>query len=79
MRYGGDEFVVIAVGTHAELSNLILAAADAWNENSGQPFKLGLSVGTVRCSKKDKRSLDDCIKEADALMYEIKTARKVGR
>ena len=79
MRYGGDEFVVIAIGTDTDLRDRILAAANAWNQNSGYPFKLGLSVGVVQCPKKDKRSLDDCIKEADSLMYEIKTERKVGR
>lgn len=79
MRYGGDEFVVIAVGTNTGLKENILAAAEAWNETSGQPFRLGLSVGVVLCTKKDKRTLDECIREADALMYEIKTERKVGR
>jgi diguanylate cyclase (GGDEF)-like protein len=79
MRYGGDEFVVIAIGTDTDLRDRILAAANAWNQNSGYPFKLGLSVGVVQCPKKDKRSLDDCIKEADSLMYKIKTERKVGR
>jgi len=79
MRYGGDEFVVIAVGTNEALTEQILAAADAWNETSGQPFRLGLSIGHIRITKKEKRSLEDCIREADTLMYEIKTARQVGR
>jgi diguanylate cyclase (GGDEF)-like protein len=79
MRYGGDEFVVIAVGTNEALTDQILAAADAWNESSGQPFRLGLSIGHIKVTKKEKRSLEDCIREADTLMYEIKTARRVGR
>ena len=79
MRYGGDEFVVIAVGTNEALTEQILAAADAWNESSGQPFRLGLSIGHIKVTKKEKRSLEDCIREADTLMYEIKTARQVGR
>ena len=79
MRFGGDEFVIIAIGTDTELRDRILAAADQWNASSGQSWKLGLSVGVVTAGKKDRRSLDECIKEADALMYEIKTARKVGR
>ena len=79
MRYGGDEFVVIAVGTDAELKDRILASADAWNDSSGMPFRLGMSVGRALATKKTKRSLEECIKEADMLMYNIKTERKVGR
>ena len=79
MRYGGDEFVVIAVGTNEKLRDNILAAADAWNASSGMPFKLGMSIGKVLATKKTKRSLEECIKEADTQMYEIKTDRKVGR
>ena len=79
MRYGGDEFVIIAVGTNTALCDNILASADKWNASSSTPFKLGMSIGRVTATKKTKRSLEECIKEADALMYEIKTARKVGR
>ncbi len=79
MRYGGDEFVVIAVGTDADLRARILASADKWNESSGTPFRLGMSIGRVRTTKKEKRSLEECIREADSEMYGIKTKRKVGR
>ena len=79
MRYGGDEFVVIAVGTDADLRERILTSADQWNASSGMPFRLGMSIGRVLATKKTKRSLEECIKEADSQMYEIKTERKVGR
>ena len=79
MRYGGDEFVIIAVGTAPDLKERILAGAEAWNENSEVPFRLGMSIGQVLVTKKTKRSLDECIREADAMMYDIKTERKVGR
>lgn len=79
MRYGGDEFVVIAGGGEEDLKNRVLAAVEAWNEKSGQSFRLGLSVGVVHAERGSKRSLEDCIREADKLMYGIKTARKVGR
>ena len=57
----------------------ILAAADEWNASSGRPFALGMSIGRSVAARNPKRSLDECIREADARMYEIKTARKVGR
>ena len=79
MRYGGDEFVVIAGGDRTDLKDRILAGAEAYNNSSGAPFRLGFSIGYVVADRKEKRPLDDCIREADALMYDIKTARKVGR
>ena len=79
MRYGGDEFVIIANGKRMDLESRILAAADTYNSNSGMPFKLGFSVGTVRAVQNEGRSLDECIREADILMYQVKTDRKVGR
>ena len=79
MRYGGDEFVVIAGGDRPDLKERILAAADAYNASSGMPFTLDFSIGTVLARKNQKRPLDECVREADALMYEIKTERKVGR
>ena len=79
MRYGGDEFVVIASGTAEDLKKRILAAADEWNASSGRPFALGMSIGRSVAARNPKRSLDECIREADARMYEIKAARKVGR
>ena len=79
MRYGGDEFVVIAGSDRPDLREQILAAADEYNRSAGHPFNLGMSIGVVMSEKRDTRSLDDCIREADALMYDIKTDRKVGR
>jgi len=79
MRYGGDEFVVIAGGVRADLKDRLLASADSWNTCSGLPYSVDMSIGAVLSEKKDRRTLDECIREADALMYEIKQARKVGR
>ena len=79
IRYGGDEFVVIAVGTNTELKDRIFDAVDEWNKSNGQPFALKLSIGCVQAGKKTKKNLDECIREADGLMYEIKIARNAGR
>ena len=79
MRYGGDEFVVVADGRWKDLKDRILSAVDRASQSSGFPFTLGLSIGAIFTRRGEKRSLEDCMREADALMYQIKTARKVGR
>ena len=79
MRYGGDEFVMIAGGKNPRLKEQILAAAEKYNETSGNPFRLGMSIGIYRTEKKDGKTLEECLKEADEMMYAVKTERKAGR
>lgn len=79
MRYGGDEFVVIAGIDETDLADRILAQAEEYNRKAGMPFELGFSIGTVRVDTSDGKTMDDCIKEADSIMYNVKTARKAGR
>ena len=79
MRYGGDEFVVIAEIEEEDLKDRILEEAEEYNESSGMQFALNFSIGTVAATEQDRKTMDDCIKEADAIMYGIKTERKAGR
>ena len=79
MRYGGDEFVVIAGIGEEELADRIQAEADEYNAQSGMPFALSFSIGIKRAAASEKKSMDECIKEADKVMYGVKTARKTGR
>ena len=79
MRYGGDEFVVIAGIEEEDLKDRILEEAEEYNESSGMQFALNFSIGTVAATEQDRKTMDDCIKEADAIMYGIKTERKAGR
>ena len=79
MRYGGDEFVVIAGSGEKDLAERILKEAAEYNTTSGMPFTLGFSIGTVRAEASRGKTMDDCIKEADAAMYEVKAGRKAGR
>ena len=78
MRYGGDEFIIIDTGRTRHLDDQILAAAEEYNRTSGMPFTLGFSVGVIRVSAEDQLLLDDCIKEADSLMYKVKQKRKAA-
>ena len=79
IRYGGDEFVIIARWDEKDLKERILATADEYNRNSGMPFQLGFSIGTCSAEASEGKTMDDCIKVADARMYEVKTERKAGR
>ena len=79
MRYGGDEFIIIDTGRAGHLSENITAAAKEYNRTSGMPFTLGFSIGVIHTSESDGRSLDDCIKSADSLMYKIKQKKKTSR
>ena len=79
MRYGGDEFVIIAGGKDEKLAEKIMTAAENYNQTSSHPFTLGISAGAYRTEKGKNETLDQCVTRADERMYEVKTARKAGR
>ena len=78
MRYGGDEFIIIDTGRNKRLSDGILAAVDEYNRTSGMPFSLGFSIGVVQTDDLKRLPMDDCIKEADSLMYKTKQKKKAA-
>jgi len=76
MRYGGDEFIIIDTGRKEHLYEDICRAADAYNRTSGMPFTLGFSAGVIRADVTEREPVDDCIRKADTLMYEVKQQKK---
>ncbi len=76
MRYGGDEFLIIASGKEKDLKEQILARAETYAQRSGAPYNLGLSIGAVHTDGNDDISLDAHVQAADARMYEAKNQRK---
>ena len=79
MRYGGDEFILIDTGRDECLPEKIQAAVKDYNKVSNMPYELGLSLGVIRSDAAERRPIDDCIKAADSLMYEIKDRKKTTR
>ena len=80
MRFGGDEFLVIASSRERDLIDAIQQAVKAYNaENGEKPYALSLSIGIIWASGRDNQSLEEYVQAADALMYEEKTKRKTGR
>ena len=77
-RFGGDEFVVLALDCGEFLGTLIerihtgLAAANA---AAARPYDIALSLGTARFDPFARVSLDELLAEADAALYEVKRLR----
>ena len=76
IRYGGDEFLVIAADADAKYAEKIkrqmTSYIDRENKRGTNPFKFSISVGYVLTDPKSKRTVNDYVDEADRLMYEIK-------
>lgn len=76
MRYGGDEFLVIASGAKPELRQEIMEDVDAFNETVAYRLRMSIGMATVKPGK--EMSLEECIQVADSQMYEIKNWRKAA-
>ena len=79
MRYGGDEFILIDTGRDEALPDRLQASVKEYNQTSGMPYRLGMSLGVIKSDAAERRPISDCIKAADSLMYEIKEQKKSGR
>lgn len=77
-RFAGDEFLVLAglsgAGECAIIQRRIQQHLLAYNMNSGKPYTLGWSTGTIYCDK--PRNLDELLASVDEHMYRAKKERK---
>lgn len=76
VRYGGDEFLLIAPDCGKEeaekVQQAILEYLDKKNHDGSQPYQISASCGYVVTDPLRKETLQEYVKEADKLMYEIK-------
>ena len=76
IRFGGDEFLIIAGNaseSYAEkIRRSLVSFIEHENSRGTNPFKFSISVGYVLTDPKSKRTVNDYVDEADRLMYEIK-------
>lgn len=82
-RTGGDEFVAIfPVSLDFSLDDTIQNIRHELHETATTmqlPFDLEISIGSAITDPALDRSLDDYVKEADNMMYQEKTEKKVHR
>ncbi|MBQ4225458.1 MAG: diguanylate cyclase, partial [Oscillospiraceae bacterium] len=79
IRYGGDEFLVIGARCTeekaAQVKSSITDILDSSDRSGTRPYDITVSCGYVLTDPESGTSLQDYIKDADALMYELKKKR----
>lgn len=80
MRYGGDEFVVLARGySHAEAKTYMLevqTGIENYNATSAHPYTLAASMGYTIMKPEQDFDLEEMIEAADQEMYKEKKEKK---
>ena len=75
-RIGGDEFVVIPVGTDGdnieEINSRLQKSIQIHNAKVNRSYKLSLSIGIAYYDPKNPCSVDELLAQGDKLMYEQK-------
>lgn len=78
-RLGGDEFAALAVRGNTEGERAIpirlQKALKEYNTNSGKPYKLAMSIGSMYFEPKAAFSIEDMMTRADQAMYEQKRTK----
>lgn len=79
-RWGGDEFVILAIGSpgenSAKLVERIEAAIDDFNRTSDKPYTLACSIGVSAVDVTSPEAFEAFLHEADLRMYEEKKRKK---
>ncbi len=80
-RFGGDEFVVLALLDRVESASIpargLRERLDAWNAQSGRPYRLSMSIGTTPIAPGSR--LEDLVAAADHAMYATKKEARTAR
>lgn len=79
-RLGGDEFALLAANLEPSQQHLLTERLEARLATiTDKPYRLACALGFAFFQPKKHKDLEVLLKEADALMYEDKKRRKVGR
>ncbi len=75
-RFGGDEFVVLAIETNGAPAEILAARLranlEACNARGDRRYDLSLSMGLARYDPESPCSIDELVAQADRAMYEHK-------
>ncbi|MBI4915155.1 MAG: GGDEF domain-containing response regulator [Acidobacteria bacterium] len=79
-RLGGDEFVVVAVDPGGVSSDTVTARLrdnlHVFNAQAGRPYRLSLSIGTMRFEPSNSVSILELLARVDEAMYQEKRSRR---
>jgi diguanylate cyclase (GGDEF)-like protein/PAS domain S-box-containing protein len=82
-RWGGDEFVALAVESVEDTEKVISARLqenlDQYNAEEGRRYRLSISFGLTRYDPGKPTSLEELLERGDNLMYEQKLGREYAR
>ena len=81
-RFGGDEFIALAIAAAQESGQIIMQRLTRQLENRNaadpRPYRLSCSLGVALFEPSMKISLDELIEKADSALYEHKRQRPVA-
>jgi diguanylate cyclase (GGDEF)-like protein/PAS domain S-box-containing protein len=82
-RWGGDEFVALAVESVEDTERVISARLQAnieeYNSRQGRRYSLSISFGLTRYDPERPTSLEELLERGDNLMYEQKMGKEYAR
>ena len=79
MRYGGDEFITIGRYSEEDRGERMRREMESLCRERKLPFRVEISVGQFIRRPGSSMTLDECLREADLRMYEVKKKRKRER
>lgn len=81
-RIGGDEFAVFYLNKDGAKAEDLIARIKAYNknfnDNTGKPYYVEVSVGMCELECNPKKDIDEYMKRADVLLYESKKTRRAS-
>jgi diguanylate cyclase (GGDEF)-like protein len=82
-RLGGDEFAILMVDASEETAGIVRGRltekVERLNREGNRPYRFSLSIGMLMCESDEKRTLEDMLEKADALMYQEKKKKSADR